>query len=110
MGSWRSTGGGFSEFTPNGKVRITGVSCQDLLLTTGGTAAVTGEWKIARTRPGGEWWISLTFPAGTCRNKGKSESGFYLKRSSGKLVLHLRDPGMDDNRVNFTKAPASRRT
>ncbi|MFF8692849.1 hypothetical protein ACF08W_11640 [Streptomyces sp. NPDC015144] len=104
-GSWKGGGGESVEFEQGGIVRLFGFSCADLFPDGSGKGKIDseGKWMIKSPRMGGEPWVEVTNSRSMCGVAEGSETGFYISEEEGSTVLHLRDPGMDEERLNFFK-------
>lgn len=109
-GSWKGGGGQTAEFRRDGVVLLSGVSCLDFSPSgVGREKEIDGRWEIKRPNMGGEHWVSVTLSRDACGLTDGSESGFYVLKEKGKVVLHLGDPGMAESRLNFFKIASSGR-
>ncbi|MFF2962129.1 hypothetical protein ACFVT1_25045 [Streptomyces sp. NPDC057963] len=104
-GSWKGGGGEVVEFERNDVVRLSGFSCTDLFPDGSGEEkeGSEGKWSIKRPSMGGEPWVDVVISRATCGNASGSETGFYIREEEGEVVLHLRDPGMVERRLDFSK-------
>lgn len=90
-------------FSRNGNVELSGVTCGQVSIEGSEEVSLAGKWRVQSRHGGGRPWVSLEFPAGACGAEGIWESGFYAYKGSGDLVLHLSDPDMVDEDLDFHK-------
>ncbi|WP_405618137.1 hypothetical protein [Streptomyces sp. NBC_01508] len=84
-------------------MELSDVTCGQVFIEGNEAVSLAGKWRVQPPRGGGSPWVSLEFPAGACGAEGASESGFYAYKDPGDLVLHLRDPDMVDEDLDFHK-------
>ncbi|MGW7074695.1 hypothetical protein [Streptomyces sp. NPDC054866] len=112
IGAWEGAGSREAEFSGGGSIRLHATPCEDVFTSGAKPVDMEGKWEVRARIPDmvENVWIGLEFPAGTCGNKGVSESGFYASVNAGELTLHLRDPDMLDKQRSFHKASGRKAT
>ncbi|WP_150493946.1 hypothetical protein [Streptomyces kanamyceticus] len=112
VGTWRAADGRTAEFSEDGSVILRNIPCTEVLPGSSGPGVAApgqplqGKWKVRTPRMGGARWVGFDLAPGPCGNTGPSESGFYISQETRDLILHLRDPDMTNEDLDFSKQKA----
>lgn len=106
LGRWVAPDGRSAVFLSSGVVQLEGVSCREVFMVGDQRPKLVGRWQLPRVPETVDARVAMKFPTGACGQPGPSESTFYVLYGSEGRVLHLRDPDMLDENLNFARTPA----